>query len=112
MRMGAGELVDFYLPHLCAMFPDFSRDAILAATCWKERSTQPIVEVGYRHLVPAIESPISNLFVCTMAQIYPHDRQVSNGVELARRTADLVLARLARGAPPAASAGSNRERPA
>jgi hypothetical protein len=29
-----------------------------------------------------------------MAQIYPHDRQVSNGVEVARKTAEALLGKL------------------
>lgn len=94
MSMQADDLLSYYLPYILRMFPDFDPDVVENVHLWKEPYTQPIVEVGYRHLIPEIDSAIDNLYVCTMAQIYPHDRQVSNGVEMARRTADLVTHRL------------------
>lgn len=85
--MEAGELLESYLPAIRTMFPDFASDSVEGAALWKAAYAQPIVHVGYRRSIPAIESPIPNLFLCTMAQIYPHDRQVSNGVEMAHQTA-------------------------
>jgi protoporphyrinogen oxidase len=94
LEMDAGELLESYLPWIRRMFPVFDRADIAAVHLWRARSAQPIVRVGFRELVPAITTPISNLFLCTMAQIYPQDRQVSNGVEIARRTARLVVERV------------------
>jgi protoporphyrinogen oxidase len=90
LKMTAEELIDLYLPSLRSMFPDFDPELIEAQALWKASYAQPIVHVGYRHNIPDIVSPIPNFFVCTMAQIYPHDRQVSNGVEIARQTAERV----------------------
>ena len=90
LKMTAAELVDMYLPSIRKLFPRFDATLIEAQTVWKALYAQPLVHVGYRHLVPDIASPISNFFVCTMAQIYPHDRQVSNGVVLARKTTEYV----------------------
>jgi len=92
--MDTDTLVSFYLPYIQRIFPDFSRAHIESQTSWRAPYTQPIVQVGYRHLIPEIDAPIDNLFVCTMAQIYPHDRQVSNGVEMAKKTVDLFLRKL------------------
>ena len=94
LSMDADELLRFYLPHIRRMFPTFDESLVEACHAWRERYTQPIVQTGYRHLVPEVRSPVENLYVCTMAQIYPNDRQVSNGVECARRTAETVLARI------------------
>ena len=91
LDMDSRTLLDFYLPHVCRMFPDFSTTAIEGDMLWTAQYTQPIVTMGYRHLIPAIRGPVPNLFVCTMAQIYPSDRQVSNGVEMARRVVDAFL---------------------
>ena len=63
---------------------------IESGAIWRAPYAQPIVHVGYRHDIPEIISPITNFFVCTMAQIYPHDRQLSNGVVMARKTAEIV----------------------
>ncbi len=88
LNMDGGALLTQYLPAIRKMFPQFSETMVEAAAVWKAQYAQPIVTVGYRHLVPEIQSPLRNLFVCTMAQIYPHDRQMSNGVALARKTAE------------------------
>jgi protoporphyrinogen oxidase len=91
ITMTSDELIEFYLPHIQKMFPTFTKDDIISSVKWTAPYTQPIVSKGYRHLVPSIKSSIDNLFVCTMAQIYPNDRQVSNGVEMAEKTVQTIL---------------------
>ena len=90
LQMDGSALLQQYLPAIRKMFPQFSDTMVEAAVVWTAKYAQPIVAVGYRRLVPEIQSPLRNLFVCTMAQIYPHDRQMSNGVALARKTADIA----------------------
>lgn len=90
LGMTADELFEAYLPHIQRLFPQFDRSIVTRLLIRTARYTQPIVRTGYRHLVPGIATPAENLFLCTMAQIYPHDRQVSNGVEMGEKTAALV----------------------
>jgi protoporphyrinogen oxidase len=90
LKMSASELFDRYLPHVRKLFPDFDRSAVDDVLCWTASYAQPVVSTGYRKLVPDTVGPIDNLFICTMAQIYPADRQVSNGVEMGRTTAAAV----------------------
>lgn len=90
LALNAGQLTECYLPSIQKMFPTFRSDMIEEHTLWTAPYAQPVVHTGYRHLIPHHISPIPNLFVCTMAQIYPNDRQVSNGVAMARKTAQLV----------------------
>jgi len=93
-NMTSEELLHSYLPSIRELFPDFGPELIEAPAVWKASYAQPIVHVGYRHNIPDIASPISNFFICTMAQIYPHDRQVSNGVVMAQKTANIVKRRI------------------
>ena len=81
------------------IFPTFSTEEVERAFVWTADYAQPVVTTGYSDLVPPIETPIPNLLVCTMAQIFPNDRQVSNGVKLARQTADLAASYLQGGEP-------------
>lgn len=90
LNLDAQTLFERYLPHILKLFPEFHPSVVSAVLLWRARYAQPVVRVGYRHLVPEIKSPVEGLYVCTMAQIYPSDRQVSNGVEMARRTAAAV----------------------
>jgi protoporphyrinogen oxidase len=90
IKMSSDELLEYYFNYICEIFPDFDRNDIIKSYKWYEPYTQPIVNIGYRKKIPKIESPLDNMYVCTMAQIYPHDRQVSNGVEMALKTVELI----------------------
>lgn len=90
LTMDPEALLDIYFPHIKNHFPEFSRNDIIDSYLWKAPYTQPIVQTGYRHLIPDIRTPLDNMFICTMAQIYPQDRQVSNGIAMAKKTTQCV----------------------
>lgn len=91
MEMDASSLTQQYIPHIQKMFPHFREQDILNQWIWKASYAQPVVTTGYRQLIPDMRSPIRNLYLCTMAQIYPNDRQVSNGIEQGERVAQMLL---------------------
>jgi protoporphyrinogen oxidase len=90
-RMTADELYAAYLPYLKRIFPEFREEWVIGRYLWREPHAQSIVSVGFRHLIPDHRTPVRNLYLSTMAQIFPEDRQMSNGVKLARRTARMIL---------------------
>ncbi|MEM7655100.1 MAG: NAD(P)/FAD-dependent oxidoreductase [Bacteroidota bacterium] len=94
MTLSAEALTERYLPFVQKMFPHFQPDSILDQWVWRAEYAQPVVTVGYRHLVPAEQSPLKNLFLCTMAQIYPNDRQVSNGIGRGRALAKQLITKI------------------
>ncbi len=94
LKMNAAEILTYYLPWLEKMFPRFSKEDVLESWFWTANYAQPIVTVGYRKKIPSIQTPIPNFFLCTMAQIFPHDRQVSNGVDMAKKTVSAIMDRL------------------
>ena len=93
-RMSDREVVAFTLEHLRRMFPDIVDDWVLDAHVWRARYAQPIVECGYRNLIPDMRTPIENLFLATMAQIYPEDRGTNYAVRQGRETARALAAAL------------------
>ncbi|MDX1907495.1 MAG: FAD-dependent oxidoreductase [Bacteroidia bacterium] len=95
-RMGwdAQTLLAAYMPWLKRLFEGFDPATVLDAWVWKSAAAQPVVTCGYRKRVPAHTTPWPNLWLCTMAQIYPSDRQVSNGIGLGYHTAELAAAGL------------------
>ncbi len=98
-QMTAEELLEFYLPWVQKLFPHFTAADVERAFVWTAEYAQAVVSTGYSRLVPPIETPLKNLFLCTMAQIFPQDRQVSNGVRLARETAALAATYLEESTP-------------
>ena len=109
-RMPDEGVVAFTLKHLRRMFPDLSDEHILATHVWRARYAQPVVTCGYPRLIPEMHTPLANLFLASMAQIYPEDRgtnyAVRQGREAARacavmvRGVNAVPTQLARSTPP------------
>ena len=91
-RMSDQEVVAFTLEHLRRMFPDVTDERVLDAHVWRARYAQPVVERGYRNLIPDMRTPIENLFLATMAQIYPEDRGTNYAIRQGREAAGLCAA--------------------
>jgi protoporphyrinogen oxidase len=89
-------LLEHYLPYIKKIFPHFDTSLVLDQYLWKAPYTQPIVEVGFRHIIPALQTPISNMVLASMAQIYPQDRGVSNGADKGREAAEYLAKNLPR----------------
>ena len=73
-QMDDAEVVDFTLGHLVRMFPELKGNWILDAHVWRAKYSQPIVECSYGSLIPSKQTPIPNLYLSSMAQVYPEDR--------------------------------------
>lgn len=93
-QMTAEEVLEFALPHLQRIFPKFSRDGIIDYRVWRAEYSQPIVVKHYSRLIPPYETPLSGLWLATMAQIYPEDRGTNYAVRDGRAVAQKMLAAL------------------
>ena len=62
---------------------------------WRARYAQPVVECGYRRLIPSVRTPVQGLYLATMAQIYPQDRGTNYAVRQGREAARTVATSLA-----------------
>ena len=95
-QMADVEVVDFTLGHLARMFPDLNQGWVLDAHVWRAQHSQPIVERGYGSLIPGKQSPISNLYLASMAQIYPEDRGTNYAIRDGRSQGKRTAAELPR----------------
>lgn len=86
------EVLDFSVPHLKRMFPDFSRDWIRNFHVWRARWSQPVVGKHYSKRIPEAEGPKKGFYLCSMAQIYPEDRGTNYAVREGRKMAARLLA--------------------
>ncbi|GMG81169.1 NAD(P)/FAD-dependent oxidoreductase [Paralimibaculum aggregatum] len=99
-RLGAAEMLDFALPHLARMFPEFDPASVQRHHLWRARWAQPVVERGYSRLIPPEEGP-EGLLLCSMAQIYPEDRGTNYAIREGRRLGARLAAETAPEATPA-----------
>ncbi|WP_262029297.1 NAD(P)/FAD-dependent oxidoreductase [Microvirga sp. Mcv34] len=93
--MSDDEVLDFSLPHIKRMFPAFNRSWLKAHHVWRAEYAQPIMEKNYSQMMPAVETPLKNLFISTMAQVYPEDRGTNYAIREGRAAAKLFIERLA-----------------
>lgn len=89
--MSDQELVDWYLPYLTKINPEFDRSWVKDAWVFKAPYAQPIVTVDYHKHIPPHETPIPGLFLANMFQVYPQDRGQNYSIEMGYRVADLAL---------------------
>ncbi|QYR52732.1 NAD(P)/FAD-dependent oxidoreductase [Lysobacter soyae] len=90
-NMDDDALVEFSLPHLKKMFPEFDKTWIVDAHVWKADYAQPIAERFYSSLVPGNNTPLANVYLTSMAQVYPEDRGTNYAVKEGRRLAKMML---------------------
>lgn len=93
-NMKEPEIIDFTINHVRKMFPDFSGDDLVAAHVWRARYAQPVVECGYRRLIPDTRTPVKGLYLATMAQIYPEDRGTNYAIRQGRYTAGVCASEI------------------
>lgn len=81
------EMLEYCIPFIQRIFPEFDRSWILSHHVWKAQYSQPVITKGYSSIIPELKTPIEDLWLCTMAQIYPEDRGTNYAVRYGRRVA-------------------------
>ena len=92
LSLSADELIDRYETGLRKVNPGFSKGWIRQRWLFSEPDAQPIVTVGYRERMPALQTGVSGLVLANTTQVYPEDRGTNYAVRLGREAAAAVLA--------------------
>ena len=71
---GRRGLLERYTPGLRAVNPAFDRSWVKQLWLHREPAAQPIVTVGYRDKIPAMQTPTRGLVLANTTQIFPEDR--------------------------------------
>ena len=82
-KMSKEEIFQQFLPHLQRIRPDFSPEWVQESWLFQAPFAQPIVTTEYREHIPPLHTPLANLWVANMFQVYPHDRGQNYSFELA-----------------------------
>jgi protoporphyrinogen oxidase len=93
-QMADEELLDYSVPYLKGMFPEFDESWILDYHVWRASYSQPIVVKHYSSLIPSVETPVEGLYLSTMAQVYPEDRGTNYAIREGRAAGRLMAAAL------------------
>ncbi|GAC1623366.1 MAG: NAD(P)/FAD-dependent oxidoreductase [Chloroflexota bacterium] len=74
-----------YLPALRRINPDFRDDWVTDHWMFKAPYAQPIVTMGYPDRLPPHRTPVPNLYIANMSQVYPQDRGQNYSIRMANR---------------------------
>lgn len=84
------ELIEYSMPYITKMFPEFSEEWLVDSHLWKEEHSQPIVTCHYSDKRPSYRSSISGVYVSCMAQIYPEDRGTNYAVMQGKKVSSIL----------------------
>ncbi len=84
-------LLERFIPALQRLNPAFERSWIRKVWKFSESYAQPVPLLEHSRAIPPLQTPIPNLYMANMSQVYPWDRGTNFAVEIGRRAAQLIL---------------------
>ncbi len=84
------EILRKFDPYLKKINPDYSNN-IISYKFFKTFFAQPVIPVNYSKILPPLKTPLKNVFLANIEQVYPWDRGTNYAVELGQRIAKLAI---------------------
>jgi protoporphyrinogen oxidase len=88
--MNKEELLKYYDPVLKKLNPDYKK-TLIGYELFKAPFAQPIVPTNYSKMIPPMETPLKNVYLANIEQVYPWDRGTNYAVELGQKVAKRIL---------------------
>lgn len=88
--MNDKQILSLYDPFLKKINPDYKKH-LIRTELFKAPFAQPIVPVNYSQKIPAMKTPLPNIYLANMQQVYPWDRGTNYAVELGKRVANAII---------------------
>lgn len=90
MKMGKDKLLKIFDPILSKINKTY-KSSILNTELHIAPFAQPIIPTNYSRIKPPFETPLKNVYLANMQQVYPWDRGTNYAVELGEKVADIIL---------------------
>lgn len=90
MKIGKDELLKIYDPILGKINKKY-KSTIISTELFTAPFAQPIIPVNYSKLIPQFKTPLKNVYLANIQQVYPWDRGTNYAVELGEKVADTIL---------------------
>lgn len=84
------ELLKIYDPFLKKINPLYKK-VLIGYELFKASFAQPLIPVNYSKIIPPFNSPVKNIYLANIQQIYPWDRGTNYAVELGEKIAKHIL---------------------
>lgn len=89
-KMNKDEVLKLFDPYLKKINPEYRKN-LISYELFKAPFAQPIIPANYSKIIPAMETPIENVYLANIEQVYPWDRGTNYAVELGEKIADHIL---------------------
>ena len=83
--LSKSEVYDLFCESVRKIYPNFNSNDIANYYCYKSLRATPVYKGRYSNLRPSFEILPEKLYMINNSHIYPYDRNVNNGVLLAKR---------------------------
>lgn len=90
MKMGKEELLKIYDPLLRKINRGY-RSTIIGSKIFTAPFAQPIIPTNYSRIKPPFETPLRNIYLANIQQVYPEDRGTNYAMRLGEEVADIIL---------------------
>lgn len=87
--MDNDELLKLYDPFLCRINSNYKKN-IIDFKVFRTPFAQPIIPTRYSKIIPPFETPLHNVYLANIQQVYPWDRGTNYAVELGEKVAALL----------------------
>ena len=88
--MSQADLKDKFVNVLTQFNPDFKPDWVRKSWLYRASYAQPVPLLNHSRHIPAIQTPLPDLYFASMSQVYPWDRGTNFAVEIGRKAAKLL----------------------
>lgn len=88
--MTKDELLKLYDPWLKKINPDYKKH-LIGSEHFKAPFAQPIIFPNYSKKIPSFKTPLKNIFLANIEQVYPWDRGTNYAVELGEKISKITV---------------------
>ncbi len=88
-QMTKEEMFKFFGPYLRRINADYAKN-IIGYELFKAPFAQPIIPINYSKILPKFETPLENVYLANIEQVYPWDRGTNYAVELGKKVSKLI----------------------
>lgn len=88
-KMTETEMISKFDPFLRKINPSYGK-SLIGMKLFKAPFAQPIIPVNYSRIIPPMVTPLSNVILANIEQVYPWDRGTNYAVELGEKAAKLA----------------------
>ncbi len=93
-KMEKEDIFKEWLPSLKKINPKFDFSRYMGDyTLHANQFAQPIVPLNYSKIIPAHQTPLKNVFLACMQQVYPWDRGVNYAIEMGEKITNEILSK-------------------